>query len=86
MIDSQPEYMDLRTLAAYACCSVRWLRDRLVDRSHPLPHFRIAGKLLVKREDFDSWMSDYRMGSASTDLEHIVDSIVTEVTRPRRVA
>ena len=23
-----PGYLDLKTLAAYSCCSVRWLRDR----------------------------------------------------------
>jgi hypothetical protein len=81
-----PQYFDLKSLAIYASCSIRWLRDRLVDRSHPLPHFRIAGKLLVKREDFEAWISAYRVGSASTDLQHIVDSVLEQVTRPSRVA
>lgn len=82
----QPGYFDLQALAAYASCSVRWLRDRLVDPSHPLPSFRIAGKLLVKREDFDTWIRAYRVGRPSSDLEQIVDSVVTQVTRPHRVA
>jgi integrase len=50
-------YFDLKALAAYSSCSVRWLRDRLVDRLHPLPHHRIEGKILVKREEFDRWLS-----------------------------
>ena len=49
----EPGYFDLKALAAYSSCSVRWLRDRLVDRLHPLPHYRIEGKILVKREEFD---------------------------------
>jgi hypothetical protein len=53
-------YFDLQALAAFSCCSVRWLRDRLADGTHPLPYHRVEGKLLVKREDFDRWIDHYR--------------------------
>src|SRR6185295_5278868 len=54
-------YFDLQALAAFSCCSVRWLRDRLADHTHPLPYHRVEGKLLVKREDFDRWIDHYRV-------------------------
>jgi hypothetical protein len=82
----QPGYFDLKTLAAYSCCSVRWLRDRLVDRVHPLPHYRVGGKLLVKRDEFDSWMRAHRIGSLTTQLNEIVESVVAKVSQPHRAA
>ncbi len=37
-------YLPLKALAAYSGCSARWLRDRLADPRHPLPHYRPYGK------------------------------------------
>ena len=73
---AQTGYFDLRTLAGYSCCSVRWLRDRLVDRNHPLPHHRIEGKLLVKKEDFDQWIAGYRQERPADELEEVVSGVV----------
>jgi hypothetical protein len=55
-------YFSLRGLASYSGCSVRWLRDRLTDPHHPLPHHRLpgGGKILVRRSDFDGWIARYR--------------------------
>ena len=83
---TEPGYLTLRTLGAYSNCSVRWLRDRLVDRAHPLPHFRIGGKLLVKREDFDQWMDVHRVEQASDQLSQIVESVMTQFHPTQRVA
>jgi hypothetical protein len=75
----QPGYFDLKGLAVYASCSVRWLRDRLADRVHPLPHHRVEGKLLVKREDFDRWISQYRQDRPTDKLEDLVNGVVAEL-------
>jgi hypothetical protein len=75
-------YLTLRALAAYSGCSVRWLRDRLVDPAHPLPCFRLpGGKVLVRRGQFDTWISAYqRRGDAE------VDGIVNDVLQSLRPA
>lgn len=86
MTHVQPSYLDLKTLAAYSSCSVRWLRDRLVDRMHPLPHYRIGGKLLVKRDEFDRWMETQRVVRPSEQLTEIVDSVVAQMCPRRSVA
>jgi hypothetical protein len=75
----QPGYFDLKGLAIYSSCSVRWLRDRLIDRNHPLPHHRVQGKLLVKREDFDQWISHYREDRPSHSLEDVVNEVVGRI-------
>lgn len=73
----QPGYFDLKALAAYSSCSVRWLRDRLADCARPLPYHRVEGKLLVKKEDFDQWIEDYRICRRPRELDQIVDEVMS---------
>lgn len=83
---TEPGYFTLRTLASYSNCSVRWLRDRLVDRAYPLPHYRIGGKLLVKRDEFNEWITVHRVIQPSDQLSQIVESVVAQLQPRRRVA
>ena len=53
-------YLPLRALSAYAGICVRTLRTRLRDVADPLPHYRVGGKILVKRSEFDAWMRSHR--------------------------
>jgi hypothetical protein len=69
-------YLPLRALASYAGLSVRTLRGYLVHPAYPLPCFRIGGKVLVRRSEFDQWAKQFRTVSAST-----VDRLVTEALR-----
>ena len=78
---NQAGYFDLRALAAYSCCSVRWLRDRLADRTYPLSCYRVEGKLLVKRIEFDEWMASFRTQNDSCSLGKIVEEVVSSVAR-----
>jgi predicted DNA-binding transcriptional regulator AlpA len=65
-------YLTLRALASYSGCSVRWLRDRLVDGQHPLPCYRLpSGKVLVRRSAFDAWMTRYQQIGAQ-DVTRVV--------------
>jgi hypothetical protein len=83
---NDPGYFDLQALAAYSSCSVRWLRDRLVDQFRPLPHYRIEGKILVKREEFEHWLSASRVASPADGLNDIVESVMAQVQPAKRVA
>lgn len=77
-------YLTLRALAAYSGCSVRWLRDRLVDPQHALPCFRLpGGKILVRRSDFDGWLSRYRI-RGQADLGGVVDDVLRGLSGRRR--
>ena len=78
----EPGYLDLKALAAYSSCSVRWLRDRL----HPLPHYRIEGKIRVKREEFDRWLSGSYVVNSADELIEIVDSVVAHMRPSKRSA
>jgi len=71
-----PGYLDLKALAGYSSCSVRWLRDRLTDPLAPLPCHRIGGKILIRREDFDVWINQFRTVRPSTELGALVDDVL----------
>lgn len=75
----EPSYLDLKALGAYSSCSVRWLRDRLTDRSQPIPHYRVEGKILVKREEFDQWMMRHRTVQPVHDLCELVETVVSQI-------
>jgi excisionase family DNA binding protein len=68
-------FLSLRALAAYAGLSVRTLRDCLDNPLHPLPHYRIGRKILVRQSEFDAWIRTYRR-VASLDIDPIVQDIL----------
>lgn len=79
---SAPGYLDLQALANYSCTSVRWLRNRLVDRTCPLPCYRVEGKILVKREEFEQWMAMYRAPNEIDNLSELITAVVEQVQAP----
>jgi hypothetical protein len=53
-------YLPLRALSGYSGLSIRTLREHLVHVVRPLPHYRVGGKILVRRSEFDSWITKFR--------------------------
>jgi hypothetical protein len=55
-------YMGLKALAVYSGLIVRKLKQ-LIDRdpADALPCYRVDGRVLVRRSDFDAWMQCYRV-------------------------
>jgi hypothetical protein len=69
----------LKALASYSGLSVRTLRDCLTDSIQPLPHFRVGGKILVRRSDFDTWVTQFRVAVKPTSVDAIVDDVMTSL-------
>ena len=64
-------YLSIRALAEYSGLSVRRLRDpRAAHGAAPIPHYRIGGKILVRRSEYDAWTVRFRTlpSSQHTDL------------------
>lgn len=68
-------FLPLKALAAYVGLSVRKLRDLLGDGVHPLPHYRIGGKVVVRRSEYDAWAARYRR-LGNEDAARITDEVV----------
>jgi predicted DNA-binding transcriptional regulator AlpA len=74
-------FLSLQALAAYSGLSRRKLRDYLTDPGHPLPCYRIGGKIVVRRSEYDAWAARYRrVGNAD------LDKVVAETLRGLRAS
>jgi excisionase family DNA binding protein len=71
-------FLSLKTLASYSGLSVRKLREYLDDPRHPLPQYRVGGKILVRRSEFDAWIAAYRRAGHS-DVDAIVAAVMAEL-------
>lgn len=71
-------FLPLRALAGYSGLGVRKLRDCLDDPAHPLPHYRVGGKILVRRSEFDTWIAVYRC-RGRVDIDAVVDEVVRDL-------
>ena len=78
-------FLALRALASYSGLSVRKLRDLLEQASHPLPYYKIGGKILVRRSEFDDWIAAYRR-HGRRDVDAIVNDVLRTLAAPLTTA
>ena len=72
----EPEYLDLKALSRYSCLGVATLRNILSRPGGP-SFYRLRGKVLVKKAEWDSWLSQFK--TASVDLDDLVDKVLSEI-------
>jgi len=72
-------YLSLKALASYSGLSVRKLREALTDPLHPLPCYRVGGRIVTRRSEFDAWMTRFRQ-VGRPELDTLVDEIVADVS------
>ena len=70
------EYFDLKGLSVYSALAVSTLRDHI--GAGRLPCFKVKGKILIKRSEFDGWIEGYRFNKKQ-DLTGMVDDIFTSL-------
>ena len=76
VIALKDQYLDLRGLSAYSALGVSTLRDYI--RAGSLPCFKLKGKVLVKRSEFDAWMEKRRVQKGK-DINAIVNDIMSDL-------
>ena len=76
--DDTDRYFDLRRLADYSCLSVRTLRALLHLPVDPLPAFRVEGKILVRKSQFDAWLARRKYKSTAEEVSKLFDKVVKE--------
>jgi hypothetical protein len=72
---SDGTFLCLKRLALYSSRSVRSLRQSLTDRGRPLPHYKIGGKIFVRRSDYDAWAERFRVQSKPV-VTDLVDDVL----------
>ena len=67
---------DLRGLSAYCALKVPTLRDYI--KSGELPCFKVKGKILIRKSEFDSWLEKYRL-NRQQEINTIVNDIMASI-------
>ena len=75
-ISLKDQYFDLKGLEAYSALKVPTLRDYI--KSGNLPCFKVKGKILIRKSEFDSWLEDYRVNRAK-EINDIVDDVMSSL-------
>lgn len=68
-------YFDLRALSVYSGVCVRSLRSYLADADNPIPHFRMRGKILVSKTEFDAWVISHRVTPKKDDTKAVANKL-----------
>ena len=71
-------FLPLKALATYSGLSIRTLRTHLEDSGHPLPCYRIGGKILVRRSEYDTWAARFRQ-VGNPDVDRIVSNVLKDL-------
>ena len=86
-MDAAPQYLSLQDLSKFSSLSVRTLRSYLQHAQHPLPHYKLPGKILIRVDEFDSWIECYRRGEPgdqAPDIDQLVNSLMRGLQSPTK--
>jgi hypothetical protein len=74
MLSDQDNYFDLKALAAYSSLAVPTLREYLAG-SDGIPHYKLRGKILVRRSEFDKWLQGFRVDPRA-EMRRVVQDVM----------
>jgi len=77
-INFNDQYLDLRGLSLYSALAVSTLREYL--KRGTLPHYKLPGKIIVKKSEFDSWMEQYKI-DGSDYLDDLVENAISALDK-----
>jgi excisionase family DNA binding protein len=75
-ISLKDQYFDLKGLEVYSALKVPTLRNYI--KSGTLPCFKVKGKILIRKSEFDAWLESYRVNRAK-EINDIVDGIMSSL-------
>ena len=75
-ITLKDQYFDLKGLSLYSALKIPSLRDYI--RYKGLPCFKVKGKILIKKSEFDRWIEGYRVDKKK-DLDQLVNGVLKDL-------
>ena len=72
----EDEYYDLPGLSVYCKICPSTLRGHI--KTDGLPAYKVRGKILVKRSEFDRWLGRFSVGKKQ-DLDAIADEAIEDL-------
>ena len=74
-IPLKDQYFDLSGLSVYSNLGVSTLRNHI---RRGLPSFKVGGKILVRKSEFDQWIEQFRLHK-KRDISRIVDEAISRL-------
>ncbi len=72
---AEPDLLfDLRGLHAYSSMAVPTLREYLAG-ADGIPHFKLRGKILVRRNEFNRWLEKFRVDPRA-EVQRVVQDVM----------
>lgn len=71
-----PEYLSLADLAVYASVAKNTLKVWL---KNGMPYYQVNRCIRVRVDEFNQWMSQFRIGTSKPDLDEVWDQVMKEV-------
>lgn len=72
------QYFDLKGLSTYSALKVPTLREYIKEGK--LPAFKVKGKILIKRSEFDMWLEKFRVKDR---INSIVNDVMSDLKRSK---
>lgn len=69
-------FFDLKGLEVYCSLKVPTLRDHI--RSGDLPAFKVKGKILIKKSEFDHWIESFRLNKRQ-NINRLIDGVMGDL-------
>ena len=69
-------YLDLQKLSEYSSLAVPTLRDYI--KRGTLPHYKLLGKIVIKKSEFDGWMEQFKVDKTD-ELESLVEDAIASL-------
>ena len=79
VITLKDQYFDLKGLSVYSALKIPTLRDHIIKSG--LPCFKVKGKILVRRSEFDLWIEQHRCNKKQ-DINNIVQDVLNKLKKP----
>lgn len=70
------QFFDLRGLSIYSSLGVSTLRTYI--RKGWIPSFKVRGKILIRKSEFDTWLEKYRVNKRK-DLASTVNEVLSQL-------
>lgn len=77
-VSLKDQYFDLEGLSTYSALRVPTLREYIKDKK--LPAFKVRGKILIRRSEFDLWLERFRV---KDKVEDIITGVLGDLKRSK---
>jgi excisionase family DNA binding protein len=78
---AEDRYLTIRELIDYSHLSYSTIARHLASETSPLPHYRVGGRVLIRRSEFDAWVAKIGTPTHVAKAKTVDDQVRDALTR-----